>query len=64
MNQALRGDLGDTRRVVPTADHYVQCDAPAQLAQIIRLTADGSDITLQTLGDLPDGAVLVDQSSD
>ena len=48
--------------VVPTADHYLQCDAPAQLAQIIRLTADGSDIALQTLGDLPDGAVLVDQS--
>ncbi len=49
--------------VVPAADHYVQCDAPAQLAQIIRLTAEGSDIALQTLGDQPDGAVLVDQSS-
>ncbi len=49
--------------VVPTADHYVQCDAPAQLAQIIRLTAEGSDIALQTLGDQPDGAVLVDQAS-
>jgi pimeloyl-ACP methyl ester carboxylesterase len=48
--------------VIPTADHYVQCDAPAQLAQIIRLTAEGSDIALQTLGDQPDGAVLVDQS--
>ncbi|WP_123025674.1 alpha/beta fold hydrolase [Mycolicibacterium stellerae] len=48
--------------VVPTADHYVQCDAPAQLAQIIRTTVDGSDIALQTLGDQPDGAVLVDQS--
>jgi pimeloyl-ACP methyl ester carboxylesterase len=48
--------------VVPTADHYVQCDAPAQLAQIIRLTAAESDIVLQTLGEEPDGAVLVDQS--
>ena len=27
--------------VVPAADHYVQCDAPAQLAQIVRLTAGG-----------------------
>jgi pimeloyl-ACP methyl ester carboxylesterase len=49
--------------VVPTADHYVQCDARQQLAQIIRLTAEGSDIALQTLGDQPDGAVLVDQSA-
>ncbi len=48
--------------VVPTADHYLQCDAPAQLAQIIRLTSESSDIALQTLGDQPDGAVLVDQS--
>ena len=50
--------------VVPGADHYLQCDAPAQLAQIIRLTAEGTDIALQTLGDQPDGAVLVDQASD
>lgn len=49
--------------VVPGADHYLQCDAPAQLAQIIRLTAQGGDIPLQTLGNRPDGAVLVDQSS-
>jgi pimeloyl-ACP methyl ester carboxylesterase len=49
--------------VLPTADHYLQCDAPAQLAQIIRLTAEGSDIALQTLGNQPDGAVLVDQSA-
>ncbi len=48
--------------VVPTADHYLQCDAPAELARIIRLTTEGSDIALQTLGDRPDGAVLVDQS--
>jgi pimeloyl-ACP methyl ester carboxylesterase len=48
--------------VVPTADHYLQCDAPEQLAQIVRLTAAGEDIPLQTLGNRPDGAVLVDQS--
>jgi pimeloyl-ACP methyl ester carboxylesterase len=48
--------------VVPHADHYVQCDAPEQLAQIVRLTAGGDDIKLQTLGNQPDGAVLVDQS--
>ncbi|HEX7429475.1 MAG TPA: alpha/beta hydrolase, partial [Mycobacterium sp.] len=35
---------------------------PGQLAQIVRLTADGADIALQTLGDECDGAVLVDQS--
>lgn len=49
--------------VVPGADHYMQCDAPAQLAQIVRLTAQGEDIALQTLGNQPDGAVLVDQSA-
>lgn len=48
--------------VVPTADHYLQCDAPQQLAQIIRLAAEQDDISLQTLGNQPDGAVLVDQS--
>lgn len=48
--------------VVPTADHYVQCDAPSQLAQIIRLTAAGTDVVLHTLGDRPDGAVLVDHN--
>jgi hypothetical protein len=48
--------------VVPNADHYLQCDAPGQLAQIVRLTAQGEDIALQTLGNQPDGAVLVDQS--
>ncbi|ARR77554.1 hypothetical protein MOTT12_01890 [Mycobacterium intracellulare subsp. yongonense] len=47
---------------VPGADHYLQCDAPGQLAQIVRLTAEGGDIPLQTLGNRPDGAVLVDQS--
>jgi len=49
--------------VVLGADHYLQCDAPAQLAAIVRLTAQGEDIGLQTLGNQPDGAVLVDQSS-
>lgn len=49
--------------IIPSADHYVQCDAPTQLAQIVRLTARGDSIPLQTLGDRPDGAVLVDQSS-
>ena len=48
--------------IVPTADHYLQCDAPGQLAQIVRLTAKGEDIPLQTLGNEPGGAVLVDQS--
>ena len=49
--------------LVPSADHYVQCDAPGQLAQIVRLTAQGEDISLQTLGNQPDGAVLVDESA-
>lgn len=48
--------------VVPGADHYVQCDAPRELAQIIRMTVQGSVIALQTLGDRPEGAVLVDRS--
>lgn len=49
--------------VVPGADHYLQCDAPGQLAQIVRLTAQGGEIRLQTLGNQPDGAVLVDESA-
>ena len=49
--------------VVPNADHYLQCDAPGQLAQIVRLTAQGEDIALQTLGNQPEGAVLVDTSA-
>ena len=48
--------------VVPGADHYVQCDAPREVAEIIRLTAGGTELDLQTLGDRPDGAVLVDRS--
>lgn len=49
--------------VVPGADHYLQCDAPGQLAHIVRLTASGEDVALQTLGNQPDGAVLVDATS-
>ncbi|VEG56489.1 alpha/beta hydrolase fold protein [Mycolicibacterium aurum] len=49
--------------VVPGADHYLQCDAPGELAEIIRLTAQGTAVALQTLGDRPDGAVLVDQTA-
>jgi len=60
----LRDKPGRNRYwVVPGADHYLQCDAPAQLAQIVRLTARGEDIPLQTLGERPDGAVLIDQSA-
>jgi hypothetical protein len=33
------------------------------LAQIVRLTASGEEIGLQTLGNQPDGAVLVDESA-
>lgn len=49
--------------VIPGADHYLQCDAPAQLAEIVRLTVRGEDVPLQTLGNRPDGAVLVDASA-
>lgn len=49
--------------IVPTADHYVQCDAAPQLADIIRSTVDSAEMPLQTLGNRPDGAVLVDQTS-
>jgi pimeloyl-ACP methyl ester carboxylesterase len=59
----LKGKPGINRYwVIPGADHYVQCDAPAQLAAIMRLTAGGGDIPLQTLGNTPEGAVLVDRS--
>lgn len=49
--------------VLPTADHYLQCDAPRQLADVVRLTILGEELSLQTLGERPDGAVLVDQTS-
>ncbi|KMO84053.1 MAG: alpha/beta hydrolase [Mycolicibacterium rufum] len=59
----LRSKPGRNRYwVVPGADHYLQCDAPAELAQIIRLTMADGPVDLQTIGDRPDGAVLVDQS--
>ena len=45
--------------ILPTADHYLQCDAQAQLAQVVRLTAAGEVTELCTLGNRPDGAVLV-----
>ena len=48
--------------VVPGADHYVQCDAPGEIAEIIRLTTQQTQIALQTIGGRPDGSVLVDQS--
>jgi pimeloyl-ACP methyl ester carboxylesterase len=60
----LRDKPGRNRYwVLPTADHYLQCDAPQELAQIVRLAAKANHVPLQTLGDRPDGAVLVDQNS-
>lgn len=59
----VRGKPGRSRYwVVPGADHYVQCDAPGQLAAIIRLTVAGEPLDLQTLGNTPAGATLIDQS--
>ncbi len=63
----LRDKPGQSRYwIVPGADHYVQSDAPGEVAQIVRLTtksaSEGTEIALQTLGDQPAGAVLVDQS--
>jgi pimeloyl-ACP methyl ester carboxylesterase len=48
--------------ILPSADHYLQCDAPAQLADVVRLTASGEQTALCTVGDSPSGAVLVDQT--
>lgn len=48
--------------ILPTADHYPQCDAPKQLADVVRVTVAGGDVAIQTLGNTPDGAVLVDRS--
>ena len=59
----IKGKPGRSRYfVVPGADHYVQCDAPRQLADILRLSLAGEPVDLQTLGNTPDGPVLVDQS--
>lgn len=48
--------------VLPSADHYLQCDAPEQLADVVRLTAAAEPTSLCTVGDWPEGAVLVDQT--
>jgi pimeloyl-ACP methyl ester carboxylesterase len=45
--------------LLPTADHYPQNDKPQQLAQIIRLTANGTDLDIDSLHGKPDSAVLV-----
>jgi pimeloyl-ACP methyl ester carboxylesterase len=59
----LRSKPGRNRYwILPTADHYLQCDAPAQLAHVVRLTAGAESTSLRSLGDQPDGAVLVDQT--
>lgn len=59
----LAGKPGRNRFwILPSADHYPQCDAPAQLAQIVSLTAADADAPLQTLGATPDGAVPVYQN--
>jgi pimeloyl-ACP methyl ester carboxylesterase len=61
--QYIRGKPGRSRYwVVPSADHYLQCDAPEQLANIIRLTVAAEDVPLHTIGEQPDGAALVDQT--
>ncbi|MFG2794784.1 alpha/beta fold hydrolase [Streptomyces sp. NPDC048419] len=58
--QYLSGKPGRNRYwLLPTADHYLQCDAPRQMAQIIRLTTEGTDMAIQTLDGIPEGAVLV-----
>jgi pimeloyl-ACP methyl ester carboxylesterase len=48
--------------ILPSADHYLQCDAPAQVADIVRRTAAAEPTSLGTIGDWPAGAVLVDQT--
>ena len=48
--------------ILPSADHYLQCDAPEQLADVVRLTTSGEPTSLCTVGDWPEGAVLVDQT--
>ncbi len=61
--QFLRDKPGLNRYwILPSADHYLQCDAPAQLADVVRLTAAGDKTALCTVGDWPEGAVLVDQT--
>lgn len=48
--------------LLPTADHYLQCDAAPQLAEVVRLAVKDEAVPLQTVGNRPDGAVLVDQT--
>jgi pimeloyl-ACP methyl ester carboxylesterase len=48
--------------ILPSADHYLQCDAAAQLADVVRITAAAEPTALGTVGDWPEGAVLVDQT--
>jgi pimeloyl-ACP methyl ester carboxylesterase len=48
--------------ILPSADHYLQCDAPEQLADVVRLTAAAEPTSLCTVGDWPAGAVLVDHT--
>lgn len=67
----LKNKPGQSRYwVVPGADHYLQCDAPSEVAQIIRITSESTSanagrepsIALQTIGDRPNGSVLIDHS--
>ncbi len=59
----IRGKPGLNRYwILPSADHYLQCDAPAQLADVVRLTVTTEPTSLGTVGDWPAGAVLVDQT--
>ena len=45
----LRDKPGRNRYwILPTADHYLQCDAPAQLAQVVRLTAAAEPTSLKS----------------
>lgn len=63
-DEFLRNKPGRNRYwILPTADHYLQCDAPEQLADVIRLTVSNEPTSLCTVGDWPEGAVLVDQTS-
>jgi pimeloyl-ACP methyl ester carboxylesterase len=62
-DEFLRNKPGRNRYwILPTADHYLQCDAPEQLADVVRLTVSNEPTSLCTVGDWPEGAVLVDQT--
>jgi pimeloyl-ACP methyl ester carboxylesterase len=62
-DEFLRNKPGMNRYwILPSADHYLQCDAPEQLADIVRLSATAEPTSLGTIGDWPAGAVLVDQT--